>query len=202
MVNVGFSKHEFKDLQKIMNQEKSSAGLFSLFIAQAHAAEICAKKPLPFHGITAVQAHLLDSELISRVSKCILDGAVAQGDETIEFFKKLVKDPAALASEMRESFLQLKDFVLSLKSEVLNILDGLDEIPLKDKMEFTCQLVGKALMAGGMAVITVGTAAKALPSIILQLQAAGKTLKALSDLKKLGFKVPPSAMQEVLRCGA
>lgn len=204
LVALGFSSGELQTLLAPL-KPRSSFSKWSLLMNSAHAAEICDSKTTALGALAESSAELEDGALMRTLGKCGADawqGAKQSGESTLNFFKKLATSPSELWTEMKDSFLQLKELVLNLKSEVQTALSFFGSIPAEQKMQIACTMGGELLAGAAQALVAAGTLAKILPMLIAKLRQSTSLLMRLAELKKRGYNVPDlnSATREVLSC--
>lgn len=204
MVALGFSSAELQTLLAPL-KPKSSFSKWSLLVNSAHAAEECDAPPSALGNLAESSASLEDAAILRKIGQCAVDawqGVKKSGEDTLSFFKKLATDPGALWGEMKDSFLQLKEFSLNIKSEVQNVISAFGGLPTEQKLQVACTMAGQALMGAAEGLLAGGALVKVLPALVLKLRQSASLLAKLGDLKKRGYNLPDlnTATREVLSC--
>ena len=202
VVNVGFSESEVTRFIASLKQQ-SAHWLFSVLLPQSQAMDFCEAQDKNLLAVGDVQNQIQNNELVSRISKCALDafaGVKNQAQDTMDFFKKLVTDPAALASEMKDSFIQLKNFVTNIRTEMQGLLNSLQGLTLEEKLQLACQLTGETLTVALVGAVSAASLARTLPMIIARIRGLSGSLKTLAELRTRGLNIPDSATKEIISC--
>jgi hypothetical protein len=203
LVSLNNSRDELQDIVKPWLRSKSSVA-WSVFFPQAHALACPDYKDVT-KGLQATAAHIEKNEVLQGIGRCALDamqGAKTSAEDTLNFFKNLVNDPSGLWSEMKESFVQLKEFALNIQTELQQAFAAFANLPLPMKLKAACTFAGTA-MVGAVQVALSGVAiGRVLPSLLLKVKSSAAMLKKIAGLEKLGIKFPGQAgmMQEVMSC--
>lgn len=204
LVALGFTTAELQSLLSPL-KPKSSFSKWSLLVNSAQAAEDCDNPPNALSNLAESSASLEDAVILRKIGQCAVDawqGIKKSGEDTLGFFKKLATDPGALWGEMKDSFLQLKEFSLNIKSEVQNAISSFGAMPTEQKLQVACTMAGQTLMGVAEGLLVGGALAKVLPMLILKLRQSASLLAKLGELKKRGYNVPDlnTATREVLSC--
>lgn len=205
LMALGFSSAELKQVLAPL-KPRSSASKWSLLMNPAYAAdEPCDPKTTAQQTLAESSAGLEDGAILRMIGKCGMDalqGVKQSGERTLDFFNKLVTDPSALWSDMKNSFSELKEFALNMKSEVTKMIDTFGNMPTEQKLQIACTMTGEVLGGAIQAALLAGTLTKIIPMAIAKLRQAGSLLAKLADLKKRGIKTPDLnlATKEILSC--
>jgi hypothetical protein len=205
LVALGFTGAELQTVLAPL-KPKESFSKWSWLIPQAQAAEAaCDPKTSAAGMLAASSSNLEDGALLRTIGKCAVDavqGVRQSAESTLDFFKKLATDPGALWTEMKGSFMELKDFVLNIKSEMQDIIATFGSLPAEQKMQIACTMTGELLGGVVQSAFAAGAMAKVLPIVLMKLRKSAALLAQLADLRKRGFKVPDLnlATKEVLSC--
>lgn len=204
LLALGFSSAELQTLLAPL-KPKSSFSKWSLFVNSAQAAEECDNQPKALGNLAESSASLEDAAILRKIGQCSVDawqGIKKSGEDTLSFFKKLATDPSALWGEMKESFVQLKEFALNIKSEVQSVIASFGAMPTEQKLQVACTMAGQTLMGVAEGLLAGGALAKILPMLVLKLRQSASLLAKLAELKKRGYNVPDlnTATREVLSC--
>ncbi|MBS1969654.1 MAG: hypothetical protein JSU04_05080 [Bdellovibrionales bacterium] len=205
LMALGFSSAELNHILAPF-KPRLSASKWSLLMNSAYAADAdCNPKTTAQQTLAESSAGLEDGAILRMIGKCGMDalqGVKQSAEGTMNFFKKLVSDPGALWTDMKNSFSELKEFALNMKSEVISMIDTLGNMPAEQKLQIACTMTGEVLGGAIQAAILAGTLTKIIPMAIAKLRKAGSLLAKLGDLKKQGFKTPDLnlATKEILSC--
>lgn len=186
---------------------KDSKGLFSLLSIFPNAyADDCEISSPEISSLAATSKQLEGRALLSKIGECGMDalkGGVDQLHNTFDFFKKLATNPSQLWAETKESFRELKSFVLNIKTELQEVFEVLGEADLDQKLALACSVTGSLFMTVAQSMIIGPTAlARALPLLMLKLKKTTALLSQFAILKKKGILVPDNkrVTSEVLSC--
>jgi hypothetical protein len=188
--------------------KKSSKGIFSMLsiISSAHADDNCELSPSAVSSLAATSSQLEDRALISKIAECGMDalkGGAGRIEETFDFFKKLATNPTKLWAETKESFRELKSFVLNIKSELQEVFQNLSGTDLNQKLALACSITGSMFVTAAQSMLMgPGALARALPLMMLKLKKTSTLLSQLGILKKQGVNLPDNkrVTSEVLSC--
>jgi hypothetical protein len=206
LMALGFSSAELKQVLAPFRPRATASSKWSLLINTAFAAEAdCDPKTTAQQTLARSSAGLEDGAVLRMIGKCGLDalqGVKQSAEGTVNFFKKLVSDPAALWNEMKNSFSELKEFALNMKAEITGMIDTLGNMPAEQKLQIACTMTGEVLGGAIQAAILAGTLTKIIPMAIAKLRKASSLLAKLGELKKQGYKTPDLnlATKEILSC--
>jgi hypothetical protein len=202
---LGFSSDElFKVLAPF--QPKKSYSKWTLLFNSAYAMDTdCDTQMRIQKSLAANSAALEDGMVLRTIGKCGADawqGVKQSATDTLDFFKKLATDPQALWGEMKESFLQLKEFALNIKSEMNSLLITLRNMPTEQKMQVVCTMTGELIAGAAQAALAAGSLAKTVPLLLEKLRKSMALLSKLGELRKMGVKTPDLnlATKEILSC--
>ena len=202
---TNLSRHEFAKIVKpwLKNSSKSAL-LQSLLLPQAQAFD-CAMASSKFDSFVNTKGFIESQETLKSIGKCATDalgGAVQSVDSTFDFFKKLATDPKALWGEMKDSFVELKSFVLNINEEMKSVYAAFGSMTPEQRTQIACTMTGE-LIAGALQAMVAGAGlAKLLPGLILKMKAATATLTKLAGLEKKGIALPDKSLltREALSC--
>jgi hypothetical protein len=203
LLSLNNSREEFKDIVKPWLKSDASFA-WSMFFPPAQAT-VCPRFQDVSRLLKESAAHVENNEVLQGVGRCALDAlhaAKSSAQDTLDFFKKLVSDPAQLWSEMKESFVQLKEFAFNIQSELQQTFETITNLPIDLKKALSCTLAG-AIMAGAVqAALNGASIGRLLPALLLKVKGSASMLKKIADLEKLGIKLPNRSgmMQEVMSC--
>lgn len=142
--------------------------------------------------------------ILSSVGKCATDafvGAQKNIDETADFFSKLANNPEFLWNEMKDSFLNLRNFVLNIGTEMMSMYSDLKNISANEIATIACTMTGQMILStissGGLALAGAG-----IPFLIQKMKNAIDLIKKVSLLKNKGLNIPSLGFvsQEAMSC--
>lgn len=206
LVSLNNSRDELQDIVKPWLKSKSpvSSAAWSMFFPQAHALACPPYKDVA-KGLQNTAAHIEKNEMFQSIGRCALDamqGAKSSAEDTLQFFKKLVTDPTSLWSEMKESFVQLKEFALNIQTELQQTFETISSLPTEMKTKMACSLAGTVMVGAVQAALSGAAIGRVLPSLLLKVKGSTAMLKKIAGLENLGVKFPNKSgmMQEVMSC--
>ncbi|MNT05504.1 hypothetical protein D3C72_1401250 [compost metagenome] len=203
LVSLNNSRDELQDIVKPWLKSKSSVA-WSLFFPQAQALA-CPDYKSVTKGLETTAAYIEKNEMFQSIGRCALDAmqeAKSSATDTLNFFKKLVSDPKELWSEMKESFVQLREFALNIQTELQQTFETMTHLPSEMKTRLACSLAGTVMVGAVQAALNPASLVRVLPSLLLKVKGSAATLKEIANLEKLGIKLPNKSgmMQEAMSC--
>lgn len=203
LLSLNNSRDELRNLVKPW-LKSSTPVAWSLFFPQANAM-FCMDQDNLKAGLQTTANFIEKNEILQGAGKCALDAlhaAKSSANDTLDFFKKLVSDPKALWSEMKESFVQLREFAVNIQSELQQALAQFKNLPLENKVELACKFAGTAMVGAVQVALSGAALGRVLPALLLKLKASTLALKNLSGLELIGVKLPNQklVMHEVMSC--
>jgi hypothetical protein len=211
LVAMNLSSSELKDLVRPWLKQKQTASLkWRLLIGeQAHAiAPVCGSwmANQMKETLSKTASHIDANEMLQSIGRCsaqALDGISSSVSDSLDFFKKLATDPSALWTEMKDSFIELKNFALNIQEELGPALDAVAGLTTEQKTQMACTLAGKLVASAAQAFVSGAALAKALPMMLLKLKQTTATLVKMARLEKLGinFGNKSKLAEEVIACG-
>jgi hypothetical protein len=207
LVSLNNSRDELRDIVKPWLKSNSSVAgsvAWSMFFPQAHALA-CPSYGDVTRGLKSTSEYIENNEMFQSIGQCALDamqGAKSSAENTLGFFKKLVSDPTALWSEMKESFVQLKDFAQNIQAELQQTLETASRLKSEEKLQLACTFAGTVMVGAVQAILSGAAIGRVLPSLLLKVKGTTTMLKKISGLENLGLKFPNKSgmMQEVMSC--
>lgn len=199
-----FSEKEFKEVVSPW-AKVSKTSLFNLLIPEAHA-ETCEIPGQAHKDISTLSNTLSGEAIIKKIAECgmeALKGVADQASNTWDFFKKMATNPKQLWKETKESFYELKDFVLNIDSEIKTIFTNLGNISLPEQLDLACHLSGHVFtMVAQSFFLGPAAIARQLPLAMNRLKKMSEQLSNAAILRKKGIKVPDNKKltDEVTRC--
>ena len=203
LLSINNSRDELQEIVKPWLKSKSSVA-WSFFFPQARAT-VCPRHQDVTRALLSTSAHIEKNEMFQSIGRCALDamqGAKNSAEDTLSFFKKLVSDPTALWSEMKESFVQLKEFALNIQTELQQAFETISNLPTEMKTKMACSLAGSVMVGAVQAALSGAAIGRVLPSLLLKVKSSASMLKEIANLERLGIKLPNKSgmMQEVMSC--
>src|SRR5690606_7488434 len=178
--------------------------LLNLLIPSAYA-ESC-ELPGMENELKSVSNSLSNQALLKKIGECgleVLKGAKDNVSNTFDFFKKLATNPMELWQETKESFIQLKDFVLNINNELKEIFSNLGEMNLEDQLDIACHMSGHIFVSVAQSFFLGPAAlARSLPLVVTRLKKMTAEVALAASLRKKGVKLPDNdkLVKEVIRC--
>ncbi|HLT22722.1 MAG TPA: hypothetical protein VKZ84_04735 [Bacteriovoracaceae bacterium] len=203
VMGFNFSDSEFKKIIKPWLKIRKTS-LLNLIIPSVYA-ESC---ELPGMGneLKSVSNSLSNQALLKKIGECgleVLKGAKDNVSNTFDFFKKLATNPMELWQETKESFIQLKDFVLNINNELKEIFSNLGEMNLEDQLDIACHMSGHIFVSVAQSFFLGPAAlARSLPLVVTRLKKMTAEVALAASLRKKGVKLPDNdkLVKEVIRC--
>lgn len=205
IVAYNLSKSEFK---KIVSPwlKSSASSLWKILETTANAAE-CEIRPNKeiLNSFSSTAQFINYKSTLQSIGRCGADawGSV-QGsmNDGIDFFKKLASNPQQLWSEMKESFLELKNFTLNINTELQELFTSLSSMTSEQKTQLACSIAGNLIAGAGLAFVSVAGMTRILPHLLARLKNIKKTLLKFAALEQLGIRIPNRQLifDEVISC--
>jgi hypothetical protein len=139
--------------------------------------------------------------LLDRMQDCALNaykGAKEQVQSTVDFFKTLINDPAALWEKVHQNFIAFKNFVGNFNNEIKNIYKMIKDMDLDQKLELICPIAGQATV-GFLTSLTGAGAGYALGKLLLTTIPKIKKVQSLSKIFK-DHKLKFNKTKELMSC--
>ncbi len=202
---LGFGAAELREVLAPF-KPRQSYSKWSFLISSAQAMDTMCDPLSSAQSTLAASAHEIeDGPLLRTIGKCGMDayqGMKQSAEGTLDFFKKLATNPSALWSEMKDSFIELKEFALNIKSELQNFFNAIRTMPAEQKAQVACTAIGELIMGVAQGALAAGALAKTLPLLVVKLRRSMSLLTKLGDLKSRGYHIPDLnlATKEILSC--
>lgn len=199
-----FSESQFKELVSPWAKVRKTSFL-SLIIPEAHA-QTCEIPGQDHKELAALSQTLSGEAIVKKIAECgmeSLKGLADQASHSLEFFKKLATNPKQLWKETKESFVELKSFVLNINDEMKTIFAQLGSMSLPDQLDIACHLSGHVFaMVAQSFLIGPSALARNLPLAINRLKKMSEQIATAASLRKKGVKMPNNKKlaDEVTRC--
>lgn len=206
LMGIDMTRSEFRDVAKNWITPSADVAVkFSWLLPRAQAGT-CMTAPKPYVHGTADQ--LESDSILKAIGKCgtdALSGVTGSVTSTLSFFKRLATEPKKLWAETKQSFVELKDFVMNINTEIKESFAAFQSLPSEEKAAIACTIAGQALGSVAQALVSAGALtgfAKLLPSLVLKIKAALKSVVKGMELREKGFKVPdgPTFAREAMAC--
>ncbi len=205
------------EFNRTANQASHFSGLNNKFLItyewsmnQAYAKDHCSNqsaiglKKNQFAGIDQVHKSIQESQVFKQLGTCfssILRGATQSIDSTFESVKKLfTTSPSDLWDSLKQQAIEMKNFVMNIKEQVLTISENLKKIDVSLIVQMGCQLIGEVIVQNGLSALTGFGAIKI---INLLKQSASKIKKVESLFQRLNSLVKMNKnhlAEKVLSC--
>lgn len=217
MLGIGLSADEMlKVTHKLIPGFKQSASYVparkflkwgTAFYGQEASAEFCDYRVnKSTRGLQETKNHIEDNEILKGIGRCAMTSFNEIKDslkDGADFFKNLATDPRMLWGEMKQSFLQFKELVLNIRSEVRQMLTSLQNLTPDQKVQLACSMAGVAMgvvarsvMGGASSLLT------SLPQVTAKLKSISALIAKTKGLGKfgLGAKDQNLIADKVLSC--
>lgn len=198
--------HKKSELQRLFQPwlKTSQSVLWRLLVPEAQAL-YCPPMNKTTAGLQSTAKHIESNEILKTIGSCGMDalqGMKQSVTGTFDFFKTLATNPKKLWTEMKESFVQLKEFALNLNQELKQVFAAFSSMSSEQKVQLACTMTGELIAGAAQAFIAGGALAKLLPSLILKMKSASASFLRIADLEKSGMKLPDKSFltKEVLSC--
>ncbi len=176
------------------------------FLNEAHAQSVdCFDSSDSKFSLAQVQSSIGQSTVIQSLGTC-LSAALRGSENTISGiganFISLMTHPLDLWNELSSQAIALKDFLVHLKDEVIQMKEAFGNLDSELILNLACQLGGEILTSAGIAVLTGAGLAKlstTLMQAVLKLKSIQSIMARLTQLKKLGQS---KFAEEILSCAA
>lgn len=206
LIGIDMTRGEFREAARSWITSSDASVKFAWLLPQAHAVSCMTATKNPFSGST-VMAFETDG-ILKAIGKCgtdALSGFTGSVSSTLNFFKRLATEPQKLWAETKQSFVELKDFVLNIHTELNETLAALQSLPAEEKAEIACVFAGQALGTVAQALTGAGAIAglvKAFPSLLLKIKSAAKIIAEAMRLRQKGLPIPNSSFlaREAMSC--
>ncbi len=204
LLSMNNSTKELRDIIRPWLKSETSAK-WAMFFPNAQAQEPCVQKPGFASQLEATSSYIENNEILKSIGRCATDalhGAKESVGDTLSFFKKLATNPSQLWSEMKESFVQLKNFAMNIQSELASAIGTLRSLSTEEKTQIACTMAGQTMVSAVQGMIGGAGLAKLLPMLILKVKQTAAMLKEIANLEKLGIKFSNKSglMKEVMSC--
>jgi hypothetical protein len=160
---------------------------------------------MPANAFKRTASDLESNSILRAIGKCgadALGGAVGSVGSTFNFFKRLATEPGKLWEETKQSFVDLKNFVMNIGDELSSAYAAFTGLTAQEKLDIACVVAGQA--AGTIAQAALGGAAlaKLFPSLMLKVKAGLSLIKKVGELSLKGIKLPNKSflMREAMSC--
>lgn len=207
LVSTGLSK---ADLQTLVRPwlVSSQTVLWKIFVSSAEAAYCPPNAGSANRNTDSLKStadHIEKNEVLKAIGRCGMDalnGANQSATQTLTFFKNLATNPAKLWTEMKESFVQLKEFALNIDTELQQVYAAFGAMSGEQKLQLACSMSGELIAGAAQSFIVGGALAKLLPQLILKMKSASAMFIKIANLEKLGLKMPDKSLltREILSC--
>lgn len=204
ILSMNNSQEEIRSVLGSWIKPGNASAKWSLFVPSAQAAA-CETGPSAMSSLKSAAAHIEGNEIFQKIGKCATDalsGVQSSVTGTLDFFKKLATDPKALWAEMKESFVQLKNFAMNIQSELQTAFANLKGLSTEQKTQMACTLAGTVMGGAVQSMLVGGALAKILPGLLLKVKESAALLKKISSLEQMGIRFPDKSLlaREVLSC--
>ena len=205
LMGMDVTKGEFKEAAKPWITSSDVSARFAWLLPQAHAVT-CMTGP---QNRVSKTADSLESDSILRaIGKCgtdALSGFTGSIGSTLSFFKRLATEPGKLWAETKQSFVELKNFVMNINSELKETFAAFQSLPSEEKAAIACAIAGQVLGGAAQSLVGAGALAglaKLLPSLLLKIKAGLKTVAQGLELRNKGLKIPDGSVlaREAMSC--
>ena len=202
---LNLSRREFAEVAKPwLKKSAKSVLLQKLFLPEAEAFD-CYAANKSFDHFVNTKGFIESQETLKSIGKCAMDalsGASQSAASTFDFFKKLATDPKALWGEMKDSYVELKSFVMNINEEMKGVYEAFGSMTPEQRTQIACTMTGSLISGALQAAVIGGGIAKLLPELILKLKTATATLTKLAGLEKKGISLPDKILltREALSC--
>lgn len=202
LIAINLSKDELENIVRPWLRNQTT--VLNLFIPSANAAVSCDLTPNPWSKMTETVRHIESETILRSIGRCssqALEGAKNTAADTLDFFKKLAKDPRGLWSEMKTSYEAFKSFTLNFKTDVEQILSTLGILSTEQKAQIACTISGE-ILTSALAGAGLTSLPRLLPTLTLKMKQVAQILAETANLEKKGIKVPNKQFltHEALRC--
>lgn len=217
MLGVGLSEEEMlKVTRKIIPGLKKEASFIPmkkllkwgtlLYSEEASANSCDYRAKAPTRSLQETQNFLEDNEIIKGIGRCAMTSFNELKDsikDRASFFRKLAADPRMLWQEMKQSYVQFRELVLNIRSEVRQMLVNLQNLTPEQKVQLACSMAGvamgvvvKSVLGGASSLLT------SLPQVTLKLKSISALIGKTKGLGKfgLGAKDQNLIAERVLSC--
>jgi len=178
-----------------------------VFLSKAQAEVSCAPQDTAFAAVGRLSHELNESVIIQRLGTCLshtLKGAVggAQGlSESLKYtFTALLKNPRELWNEISEQAAALKNFVLHIKTEIMQLKQAIHEADTEMLMDVGCRFAGEFLVTAGLSALGGAGFVKLSLGFKNMFEKLKNSKTLFSRLKELKSKGNGHLAQEVLSC--
>lgn len=208
-LKVDTQKEFFEVCNLFLNKKSNvhSSKLYQLYqfmINPAYASNTdCNETKLPYENLTQLNSSLEESTVIQGLGTCMSE--VLRGStQTFSGFKDglltMLTNPKELWHEISQQATALKNFLVHIKDEVIQLKNSLSGLDSDLALHLGCRLGGEILTSIGLGALTgIGVAklSTTLIHAVLKLKEIPLLLTRLNQLKKMGNS--PFA-KEVLSC--
>jgi CRISPR/Cas system-associated protein Cas10 (large subunit of type III CRISPR-Cas system) len=160
---------------------------------------------MPTDKFRATATSLEGDAILRAIGKCgadALTGAGSSVTSTLNFFKNLATDPLKLWDQTKQSFYELKNFVMNMHSEVVEMYKSFSNLTSQEKSEIACTMAGYMIGKVAQGAVTGALLAKTLPTMMLAVKTAGGMLKKIAELAQKGIQLPNKSflVREAMAC--
>lgn len=155
--------------------------------AYANTCEFDASPVVPLHQTSnSISSH----EIMKKIGQCGMDALKGVGDSlssSLDFFKTLATNPKELWAETKAAFVQLKSFVLNIKTELNGIFQNLSQIDLNQKLKLACSFTGSLVTAAVQGLVMgPGATARLIPALMQKLKKTSDYIEKIARLRHRG----------------
>lgn len=192
---------EFREAFKPWISSGDASTKWAWMIPKAHAVTCMTGQPTYHRSLKEV-----DNDVILRaIGKCgadVLGGAVSSVSSTWSFFKRLATEPRKLWQETKQSFVELKDFVLNMGTELSAAFASFKQLTTEEKTEMACIMAGQVLGTVGQALVGGAALAKLGPQLLVMLKKGVFYLHKGAELAAKGVQLPSKSFlaREAMAC--
>lgn len=205
LMGMDMTKGEFREAAKPWITSSDVSVKFGWLVPQAQAVT-CLTGPQNRMRNTADS--LESDSILKAIGKCgtdALSGFTGSISSTLSFFKRLATEPKKLWAETKQSFVELKNFVMNINSELKQVFAAFQSLPSEEKAAIACTIAGQVLGDAAQALAGAGALAglaKMLPSLLLKIKAGLKTVVQGLELRNKGLKIPEGSIlaREAMSC--
>lgn len=209
LVALSISKNEFEKIVSPWRKSRSAPRevLFkTLWFPEAHASPMeCSPQNHSLQALQPPSDFIANTEILNNIGRCgleALQGLQSSAQETLNLLKNLTADPKALWNEMKDSYLELKNFALNFQSDLQNLFQALGSLSPEEKTQIACAMTGRLLVKAAQNIVTPGGFLKLLPSMTGKIKEITELLKPLKELEGRGISSGNKSylIEEALTC--
>ncbi|MEN0060189.1 MAG: hypothetical protein AAGB31_15225 [Bdellovibrio sp.] len=197
-----------EDLKRIVHPwlRSSTTLLWSLFMPAAQAQDRCTLRAteVGFRTVAPIASHIKADTTTKKIGECALSALRSAGNqmkETLQFFTGLATEPAKIWQEMKDSYTQLKGFVLNIQEELDQMFTALSGISVEEQAQITCSFTG-TLISSSILALHTGKFVKLIPQMLLKMKEVSQKILALTKAENLGISLPNKKhlSSEIISC--